>query len=145
MDDFNRTDYDRFFDSNLECVIEWVIVDDTTDVSPEDTALLGPGSDPSYRWWRPDAPASLCQLDRPQGMRYSEEDTRILNAYDKNIRSAGSSGRPMAIVSGMPNARVQSLHTPSVPHILSEQSAQVGDHQIAGTLHIVAQHEYFRP
>ena len=55
MDDFNRTDYDRFFDSNLECVIEWVIADDTTDVSPEDTALLGLGSDPSYRWWRPDA------------------------------------------------------------------------------------------
>ena len=43
MDDLNRTDYDWVFDGNMEWVIERATVDSTTDVSADNTALLGLG------------------------------------------------------------------------------------------------------
>ena len=42
-------DRDWVFDNNMEWVIERATVYDTTDVSAEDTAFLGFGSDPSYQ------------------------------------------------------------------------------------------------
>ena len=39
-------DCDWVLDNNMEWVIEWEMVDDTTDMFAEDTALLGFGSDP---------------------------------------------------------------------------------------------------
>ena len=82
-DAFNRTDYDWVFDNNIEWVIDRAIVDDTTDVSAEDTAPLGLGSDPLYQWWGTDTwfvseqrSQSLCWLYRPHGLRYGSRERR---------------------------------------------------------------------
>ena len=152
MDEFNRTDYDWVFDNNMEWVIEREIVDNTTDVSVEDTALLGLGSDPLYPWWGPDywfvseqrSQAFASWIDLMACGTAPEKDARIiLNAYDKNISWSdcwvvGSthgdrewSAKPTILT--IPCGVFQSHHhTPSVPHIHSEQQpAQVGDLQSA--------------
>jgi len=80
--------------SNVEWAMDWALVDDTSGVSAEDTALSGFDPDPTYNWWGPDDwfvtdqhPRGFARLiDAMVRDTVPEGDARIvLNANVKNI------------------------------------------------------------